>query len=110
MPAMSKAKKTSKKVPKNLEKTAHGESIAEARVFMTGRSQAVRLPKEYRVPGDSVFVKRLGTGILLIPKTADRWSAAFAALDEFPPDFEVPRDQQQQERPGLEDLFPNDDK
>lgn len=107
---MSKAKKTSKKVRKNLEKTAHGESIAEARVFMTGRSQAVRLPKEYRVPGDSVFVKRLGTGILLIPKTADRWSAAFAALDEFPPDFEVPRDQQQQERPGLEDLFPNDDK
>lgn len=101
---MSKAKKTSKKVPKNLEKTAHGESIAEARVFMTGRSQAVRLPKEYRVPGDSVFVKRVGTGILLIPKTADRWTAAFAAMDEFNgSDFEVTRDQEQK-RPGLEDL------
>src|SRR5690348_18043868 len=110
MRAMSKPKKTSKKVPKDLKKAVHGESIAEARVFMTGRSQAVRLPKEYRVPGDSVFVKRLGTGILLIPKTADRWSAAFAALDEFPRDFELPRDQHQQERPGLEDLFANDDK
>jgi antitoxin VapB len=106
MRAMSKPKKTSKKVPKDLKKAVHGESIAEARVFMTGRSQAVRLPKEYRVPGDSVFVKRLGTGILLIPKTADRWAAAFAAMDEFCDlDFEVPRDQEQQNRPGLEDLF-----
>jgi len=34
--------------------------IAEAKVFMTGRSQAVRLPKEYRVTGDRVYVKRLG--------------------------------------------------
>lgn len=108
---MSKAKKASKKVPKNLKKAVHGESVAEARVFMTGRSQAVRLPKEYRVPGDSVFVKRFGTGILLIPKTADRWSAAFAAMDEFNAhDFEVIRDQEQQKRPGLEDLFGDGDK
>ena len=100
---MPKSLKKSSKQPK---KTAYSEAFSEAKVFMTGRSQAVRLPKEYRVAGDSVFVKRFGTGILLIPKTADRWSAAFAALDEFPRDFEVPRDQQQQERPGLEDLFP----
>ena len=37
--------------------------VAEAKVFMTGRSQAVRLPKEYRVAGDSVYIKRLGNGI-----------------------------------------------
>lgn len=103
-------KKVVKKLEKRRKKSAHSESVGEARVFMTGRSQAVRLPKEYRVAGDSVFVKRFGTGILLIPKTTDRWSAAFAALDEFPRDFEVPRDHQQQERPGLEDLFSNDDK
>ena len=78
-------------------------------MFMTGRSQAVRLPKEYRVTGDSVFVKRLGTGILLVPKTVERWAAAFAALDEFPRDFELIRDQEQK-RPGLEDLFPDLDK
>ena len=108
---MSKAKKTSKKIAKSVKKAVHGESVAEARVFMTGRSQAVRLPKEYRVPGDSVFVKRFGTGILLIPKTADRWSAAFAAMDEFNArDFEVIRDQEQQKRPGLEDLFGDGDK
>jgi antitoxin VapB len=58
--------------------------LAEAKVFMTGRSQAVRLPKEYRVTGDSVYVKRLGNTIVLIPKTGDRWSGLFAAMDEFP--------------------------
>lgn len=102
--------KAIKKNTKQTKKRADRELFSEAKVFMTGRSQAVRLPKEYRVSGDSVFVKRFGTGILLIPKTSDRWSAAFAALDEFPRDFELPRDQQQQDRPGLEDLFPNDDK
>lgn len=86
------------------KKAAHGLVVGEAKVFMTGRSQAVRLPKEYRVSGDSVYVKRLGNGILLLPKTADRWSGLFAALDEFPRDFDLDR-KQEQLRPGLEDLL-----
>ncbi|PYT80714.1 MAG: AbrB/MazE/SpoVT family DNA-binding domain-containing protein [Acidobacteria bacterium] len=72
---------------------------------MTGRSQAVRLPKEYRVPGESVYVKRLGDGILLIPKTADRWKGLFAALDELPHNFKLARDQRQHKRRGLEESF-----
>ena len=99
-------KKPASKIEKRLKKAPASESVGEARVFMTGRSQAVRLPKEYRVSGDSVFIKRFGSGILLVPKTVDRWSAAFAALDEFPRDFELIRDQEQK-RPGLEDLFPD---
>jgi antitoxin VapB len=83
--------------------------MAEAKVFMTGRSQAVRLPKEYRFSGDSVFVKRLGNGVLLLPKTEDRWARFFAALDEFPRDFTVPRDQRQQSRPGLDQLFADEE-
>ena len=78
-------------------------TVAEAKVFMTGRSQAVRLPRDYRVTGDSVYVKRLGNGILLIPKTSARWAGFFAALDEFPRDFTLDRDQKP--RPGLENLF-----
>jgi len=77
---------------------------------MTGRSQAVRLPKEYRVSGDSVYVKRLGNTILLVPKTGDRWAGLFAALDEFPRDFALERDQLQEPRAGLENLFDRDDK
>jgi antitoxin VapB len=74
---------------------------------MTGRSQAVRLPKDYRVTGDSVYVKRLGNSIVLTPKTGDRWAGLFAALDEFPRDFVLERRQDQQPRTGLDKLFEN---
>src|SRR5260370_41909518 len=84
---------------------ARSAAVEEDKVFMTGRSQAVRLPKEYRVAGDSVYVKRLGNGILLLPKTGDRWAGLFAALDQFPRDFPLPRDRRRQERAGLEELF-----
>jgi len=80
-------------------------TVAEAKVFMTGRSQAVRLPKEYRVVGDSVYIKRLGNTIVLMPKTDGRWAGLFAALDEFPRDFVLGRRQDQPLRAGLYDLF-----
>lgn len=38
-----------------------------AKLFMHGRSQAVRLPKEFRMPGKEVRVRRVGKGILLEP-------------------------------------------
>jgi antitoxin VapB len=84
---------------------AGAKEVAEAKVFMTGRSQAVRLPKEYRVAGDSVYIKRLGNGILLMPKSGDRWAGLFAALDAFPRDIRFSRDRQPQKRVGLEELF-----
>ena len=40
----------------------------EAKLFMHGRSQAVRLPKAFRMPGTSVTVTRVGRGVLLEPK------------------------------------------
>jgi antitoxin VapB len=86
-------------------KAASRPAVAEAKVFMTGRSQAVRLPKEYRVTGDSVYVKRLGNSIVLIPKTSDRWAGLFAALDEFPRDFVLERRQDQTLRADLDKLF-----
>ncbi|MGB2635494.1 MAG: AbrB/MazE/SpoVT family DNA-binding domain-containing protein [Candidatus Acidiferrum sp.] len=72
---------------------------------MTGRSQAVRLPKEYRFTGDSVHIKRVGNAIVLTPKTGDRWAGLFAALDEFPRGFTLARKQRQSVRAGLADLF-----
>lgn len=36
---------------------------------MNGRSQAVRLPKEFRFEGDEVVVKKFGAGVVLLPKT-----------------------------------------
>ncbi len=63
-----------------------------AKLFSSGRSQAVRLPKAYRFEGTEVVVKRFGNGVLLLP-TAAPWHAMFQALDEFEPGFELEREQ-----------------
>lgn len=72
-----------------------------AKIFMNGRSQAVRLPKEFRLPGDDVFIKRLGNIVILIPKDAP-WSSLLKSLDRFTGDFMESRDQPAQDkRKGL---------
>jgi antitoxin VapB len=55
---------------------------AIAKLFTHGRSQAVRLPKEFRLPGDRVRVRHVGEAVLLEPIAADvdSW---FAELDRF---------------------------
>jgi antitoxin VapB len=53
-----------------------------AKVFMHGRSQAVRLPLAFRLPGDRVRVRRVENGILLEPMATDI-DAWFAELDRF---------------------------
>jgi antitoxin VapB len=53
-----------------------------AKLFAHGRSQAVRLPKEFRLPGKEVRVRRMGRGVLLEPVETDV-SAWFAALDRL---------------------------
>jgi antitoxin VapB len=57
---------------------------ATAKLFMHGRSQAVRLPKEFRLPGKEVSVRRIGRAVLLEPLgepfDVDAW---FAKLDEY---------------------------
>ena len=57
-----------------------------AKLFKNGQSQAVRLPKEYRMEGDQVFVKKVGNTIVLIP-CADPWSTFQASLNKFSDDF-----------------------
>jgi antitoxin VapB len=51
---------------------------------MHGRSQAVRLPKEFRLPGKEVRVSRHGNGVLLEPMAFDvkAWFARLDALNE----------------------------
>ena len=49
-----------------------GPKQTEAKLFWNGRSQAVRLPKEFRFEGDRVRVTRMGPGILLEPVPATK--------------------------------------
>ena len=44
-----------------------GPFIGTARSFQSGRSQAVRLPKDYRFQGSEVVVKHFDNGVLLLP-------------------------------------------
>ena len=73
-----------------------------AKLFKNGQSQAVRLPKEFRFTGNSVFIQRLGNHIVLTPKE-DPWSSMFEAAKRFSPDFMSERDQGvQSPREGLD--------
>jgi antitoxin VapB len=72
-----------------------------AKLFRNGRSQAVRLPREFRFEGDHVFVKQVGNGILLLP-SKKAWDSLIHSLDEFTDDFMTDREQPaQQHRPDL---------
>jgi antitoxin VapB len=63
-----------------------------AKLFTSGRSQAVRLPKAFRFEGKEVIVKRCGNGVLLLPMD-DPWQLMEEALNDFDPDFRIEREQ-----------------
>ena len=63
-----------------------------AKIFANGSSQAVRLPKECRLSGSEVYVKKLGRVIMLFPKKHP-WAPLINSLDKFSPDFMADRSQ-----------------
>ena len=72
-----------------------------AKIFQTGRSQAVRLPKAYRFSTNEVVIQRVGDGVLLMP-IENPWQMIEAALSSFEPGFKLDRQQpEHQIRPGV---------
>jgi antitoxin VapB len=69
---------------------------AIAKLFKSGRSQAVRLPKALRFEGEEVIAKRFGNGVLLLPVEAP-WQLMQEALTEFETGFEIEREQPDQQ-------------
>jgi antitoxin VapB len=67
-----------------------------AKLFQSGRSQAVRLPKDYRFRGNEVVVKHFGNGVLLLP-IDDPWQMLAAGLEAFEPGFVLSREQPEQQ-------------
>ncbi|MEW6540395.1 MAG: type II toxin-antitoxin system VapB family antitoxin [Bacillota bacterium] len=63
-----------------------------AKVFLNGRSQAVRLPKDYRLEGSEVYVKKIDDVVLLIPKDS-AWKTLKTSLKYFSDDFLSDRNQ-----------------
>lgn len=73
-----------------------------AKIFINGRSQAVRLPKKYRFQGKDVYIKKLYDMVILIPKN-NPWVSLISSVHEFSDDFMEERHQPfQQTRETLE--------
>jgi antitoxin VapB len=67
-------------------------TVKTAKLFKNGESQAVRLPKEFRFVGDEVFIQRVGSAVVLLPK-AKSWDTLIDSLAKFPDDFMSEREQ-----------------
>jgi antitoxin VapB len=76
--------------------------MTTAKLFANGRSQAVRLPRQFRFAGGEVRIRRFGLGVLLEPMEidADAW---FEALDRFQEPF-MPEGREQPQTP-IRDVF-----
>lgn len=78
-----------------------------AKLFRNGRSQAVRLPAEFRFEGKEVFVRQdPETGDVILSRRPDSWESFFALVKEtqVPEDFLSERERRDQE-PQKRDLF-----
>jgi antitoxin VapB len=79
--------------------------IHTAKVFASGNSQAVRLPKEYQFQDQVVRIQRVGSAVILLPN-ADPWSSFRESIDEFGQDFmSAGREQLAVADRDLNDLF-----
>ena len=76
--------------------------LSTAKVFTTGRSQAVRLPKAFRFTTSEVTVERQGDAVILRPKvqTKDEW---WDEMEQILAGFEGMPDEIERDRTGLSD-------
>ena len=80
--------------------------MAKAKIFWSVRSQAVRLPKDFRFPGEEVLISRRGSAVVLEP-VADDWSWLDGMIGKLDRDFveAVKEKSAPQKRTELEKLF-----
>jgi antitoxin VapB len=80
--------------------------VKTAKIFQHGRSQAVRLPKEFRLTGTEVQVRRVGRGVLLEPIDEPfDVKAWFAKLDEYLDEPFMPEGREQPPMPPERNIF-----
>ena len=86
---------------------ARGGAHGAGKDFLVGAIQAVRLPKEFRFQGDEVHIRRHGNTVILEP-IAEDWAWLDRIVGKLDEDFVQAVDEHptEQERPGLEKLFP----
>lgn len=77
-----------------------------AKLFINGRSQAIRLPKAYRLEGKEVYIKKTTEGVLLIPKGDSLWEVWEKNLNKYNEHFMTERNQPelQQKREAIDEI------
>lgn len=82
------------------------EQMDTAKVFWSGRSQAVRLPKSFRFDGAEVRIRRRGNAVILEP-IPDDWSWLSAIVGPLDADFVqfATEHPEHQDRPGLDSFW-----
>ncbi|NLK45865.1 MAG: AbrB/MazE/SpoVT family DNA-binding domain-containing protein [Treponema sp.] len=60
--------------------------MLSSKVFMSGNSQAIRLPKEYQVTDTELYIQKVGSSLILFP-TENPWNNFERSLSEFTDDF-----------------------
>jgi antitoxin VapB len=81
--------------------------VDTAKVFWSGRSQAVRLPKEFRFDGSEVKIRRDGRAVILEPVDEDGWAWLRNRTRVIDDDFAaaVEEDPGDQHRPEVDEYF-----
>jgi antitoxin VapB len=81
--------------------------VLPSRVFMSGNSQAVRIPAEFRLSSDRVQIRRTPEGDLIIhPCPAQRGQALLEVLEGFSDDFVLALEKQQRDPLLMQDCQP----
>jgi antitoxin VapB len=62
------------------------KDMQTAKLFINGRSQAVRLPKEYKFSGNDVIIQKVGEAVILLPHNKS-WEVFLHGLNSFTDDF-----------------------
>lgn len=60
--------------------------MQSAKLFLNGRSQAVRLPKEFQFSGNDVLIQKVGDAVILLPHDKS-WEVFLDGLNQFTDDF-----------------------
>jgi antitoxin VapB len=63
-----------------------------AKIFINGRSQAIRLPKEYRFKDDEVYINKIDDIVIIMPKNK-KMASLMNTIDKFTDDFMDERNQ-----------------
>jgi antitoxin VapB len=63
-----------------------------AKLFINGRSQAIRLPKEYRFQGDEVYINKIDDIVVIMPKNK-KMASLMNTINKFTDDFMEERNQ-----------------